>query len=61
MAAAHDPRPLPPKEPDLEECCKSGCEPCIFDRYYEAHERYREALEAWLKRHPGEPFATQPD
>jgi hypothetical protein len=38
----------------LEECCKSGCEPCVFDRYYQADERYREALAAWLERHPGE-------
>jgi hypothetical protein len=53
MTGADDPRPLPPREPDLEECCKSGCEPCVFDHYYEAHQRYREALAAWLERHPG--------
>ena len=47
-----DPRPLPPREPALEECCKGGCEPCVFDRYYEALERYRDALDAWLERHP---------
>lgn len=54
MPAVDDPRPLPPREPELEACCKGGCEPCVFDRYGEALERYNEALEAWLERHPGE-------
>lgn len=49
---ADDPRPQPPREPALEECCKGGCEPCVFDRYYEAMEGYRAALQAWLERHP---------
>lgn len=57
VPAADDPRPLPPREPALEECCKGGCEPCVFDRYYDALERYRAALQAWLDRHPG----TNPD
>lgn len=47
-----DPRPLPPREPALEECCGGGCEPCVFDRYSQALERYEEALQAWLLRHP---------
>ena len=51
-AAGADPRPLPPREPALEECCQRGCEPCVFDRYDEAMERYQAALDAWLKRHP---------
>lgn len=51
-AGANDPRPMPPREPALEECCKGGCEPCVFDRYYDALERYRDALQEWLQRHP---------
>ena len=47
-----DPRPLPPREPALEECCQRGCEPCVFDQYYEALERHQAALQAWLERHP---------
>jgi len=47
-----DPRPIPPHEPALEECCQKGCEPCVFDRYNDALERYHERLEAWLRRHP---------
>jgi hypothetical protein len=39
----------PPVEPELEDCCRSGCSPCVFDLYAQAVERY----EAWL--------ATQPD
>lgn len=42
-----DPRPQPPVRPDLEDCCRSGCTPCVFDLYEEALERYREALAAW--------------
>ena len=49
---ADDPRPLPPREPALEECCGGGCAPCVFDRYGEALERYQAALESWLRRHP---------
>jgi hypothetical protein len=52
VADADDPRPLPPREPALEECCKGGCEPCVFDRYYDALERYHDRLQAWLQRHP---------
>lgn len=57
---AEDPRPQPPREPALEECCKGGCEPCVFDRYYEALERYREALSEWLGRHPKESAEPAP-
>jgi hypothetical protein len=45
-----DPKPLPPDEPALEDCCQSGCDPCIFDRYSEDLARYREALQEWEKR-----------
>jgi hypothetical protein len=31
----------PPVRPNQQECCKQGCEPCIFD-YYEI------ALKRWL-------------
>ena len=50
MPVTDDSRPLPPREPALEECCGSGCEPCVFDRYYEALDRYQAALQAWLER-----------
>lgn len=47
-----DPRPVPPIEPALEECCGNGCDPCIFDIHYAAMERYRAELAAWEARHP---------
>jgi hypothetical protein len=45
-----DPQPTPPTEPALEDCCQSGCDPCIFDIYQDALERYRVALQEWQAR-----------
>lgn len=41
------PRPVPPVQPELEDCCRSGCTPCVFDLYEEALERYERELKAW--------------
>jgi hypothetical protein len=46
-----DPVPQPPERPGLEDCCRSGCVPCVFDLYEEAMERYRIELKAWEDRH----------
>ncbi len=43
-------RPVPPVCPALEDCCRSGCSPCIFDVYEDALARYRAELDAWEKR-----------
>jgi len=48
---APDPRPEPPREPQLEDCCGSGCVHCVFDLYQIALENYRQALAAWEARH----------
>lgn len=45
-----DPRPTPPVEPQLEDCCGNGCDPCVFDAYQMAKDRYRAALAAWEAR-----------
>lgn len=45
-----DPRPVPPERPGDDECCGSGCDPCIFDYYYQELDRYREELRAWEAR-----------
>ncbi len=48
-----DPRPEPPVEPSLDDCCTSGCVYCVFDMYEEKLEKYRLALAEWKIRHPG--------
>jgi len=50
-ATGDDPRPTPPDRPDPGECCRSACDPCIFDLYEDAMDRHREQLRAWLVRH----------
>jgi hypothetical protein len=45
-----DPAPQPPVRPDIDDCCRSGCTPCVFDLYEEALERYRIELKAWQER-----------
>lgn len=45
-----DPAPVPPVQPDIEDCCRSGCTPCVFDLYEDAMDRYRAQLKAWEKR-----------
>lgn len=49
--AADDPPPIPPEAPAPEECCNSGCIPCVYDTYNEAMDEYRDALKAWRARH----------
>lgn len=41
--------PPAPREPDLDECCGSGCDPCVFDLYEQRLERWRERCEALKK------------
>lgn len=45
-----DPAPFAPAQPDINDCCRSGCTPCVFDLYDAALERYRAQLQAWEKR-----------
>ncbi|AUB79229.1 MULTISPECIES: oxidoreductase-like domain-containing protein [Spiribacter] len=40
------PLPPPPREPDLDECCGSGCDPCVFDLYDQRVERWRDRCAA---------------
>lgn len=47
-----DPKPVPPTEPEPWECCGSGCDPCVYDRYWEALTNYETALRAWQVRNP---------
>lgn len=45
-----DPRPVAPREPERWECCQSGCDPCVYDRYWDALSRYETALGEWEQR-----------
>jgi hypothetical protein len=44
---AYNQRPQPPRPPEPGECCQSGCEPCVYDRYWDALAEYEKALEQW--------------
>jgi hypothetical protein len=45
-----DSRPVPPERPGDNECCQSGCDPCVFDFYASEMDRYRQELKAWEAR-----------
>lgn len=45
-----DPMPQAPEPPDLNACCGSGCDPCIFDAHDLAMDEHRQALRAWQAR-----------
>jgi len=56
-----DPKPEKPPAPEPWECCQSGCEPCVYDRYWEALTNYEAALQAWESRQPGGHSSTEDD
>jgi hypothetical protein len=61
MSAAEsddDPPPIPPTRPDQEDCCRGGCERCVFDLYEEARKKYEAALHAWEERRKREERPT---
>ncbi len=45
-----DPAPVAPAQPGIDDCCRSGCTPCVFDLYEDAMDRYRVQLKAWEAR-----------
>lgn len=46
-------RPEHPVRPAAADCCRGGCNPCVFDLYEMELARYEEALREWQVRHPG--------
>jgi hypothetical protein len=55
-----DPEPQPPREPLPDDCCGGGCAPCVYDRYYDALEHYREAHRLWRLRNPAYDAGAEP-
>lgn len=45
-----DPPPVAPEPPGDNECCGSGCDPCVHDLFNAERERYFAALRAWKAR-----------
>jgi hypothetical protein len=41
--------PLPPVRPGQDDCCQDSCDPCVFDLYEQAVERYHADLSACQK------------
>ena len=50
VSADDDLPPVPPIRPGREDCCQGSCDPCVFDLYEDAMERYRAELHAWQER-----------
>jgi len=46
-AEADQPPPIPPAAPQAGDCCRGGCDPCVFDLYEDELARYEEALRRW--------------
>ena len=46
-----DPPPIPPAEPKAGDCCRGGCDPCVFDLYEDELARYEAALRQGRIRH----------
>lgn len=44
------PKPEPPEKPLPQDCCESGCDPCVFDQYAEALDDYKRRLAEWQAR-----------
>ncbi len=55
-----DPRPVPPPRPTSADCCRGGCDPCVFDLYDAALERYEAELAAWRHAERGGVAASTP-
>jgi hypothetical protein len=48
--AEEDPAPVPPVAPTMRDCCRGGCEPCVFQVYEEELATYEIRLKEWNKR-----------
>lgn len=44
-------KPTPPRKPEPQECCGTGCIPCVMDIYEEELWQYEKDLKAWDEAH----------
>jgi len=54
-----DPPPVAPTSPDDDACCGNGCDPCVWDLYAMARDRYLTALREWEARQAQRPPAAR--
>jgi hypothetical protein len=54
-APDRDPAPIAPLAPTMRDCCRGGCDPCVFQVYEEELARYETKLREWKLRHPEDP------
>jgi|GEM_PF-108566 len=47
-------KPVPPREPEPQECCGTGCIPCVMDIYEEELWEYERSLKQWRAANPTE-------
>lgn len=40
-------KPVPPRKPEPQECCGTGCIPCVMDIYEEELWEYERNLKQW--------------
>jgi len=55
-ASAPRQKPLPPRKPEPQECCGTGCIPCVMDLYEEDLWQYEKDLQAWQAAHAPSPL-----
>lgn len=53
-------KPAPPRKPEPQECCGTGCIPCVMDIYEEELWEYERALKQWQDTNPTESEGSAP-
>ena len=44
------PCPVAPPKPEPGACCGNGCDPCVYDEYWDALDQYKTALAEWERK-----------
>ncbi len=51
MTLSNNDIPPPPEKPTPQECCGSGCVPCIYDYYYDNLEQWEQQYGVTLQEY----------